>query len=348
MKTVFLSLVCSFLFLTINVNASTVNPLSNPAHLDNWEEAVNDSPYSYAARIKRFHRPYQGFDYFSPAYIDVNNYSSIFTLGTTIYNGTPYEYSKFKDWNRLIGNIFVYRYYQDEFYRKRVDMWNRIYNPNWNQTNSFFNPFGSFNFGAAFGLAGNPPTLHAGNLSTLYVCPPNYRFYDYLNNNDLVGILNGNQLPPTGSLTVSTDSDNLKPNSPIPPTPFITKKIRQDGTIKSIKKSVVPNEDFYSHVTLKTRKRLPKNWRTLPSALRAWYESPEIAPPSVAYTRALQTASQEKRYDSGENNKSNIARTSLPKSKSWNSSTPYNGSKSTSSNVQPVQSSPKTSLKKKN
>ena len=335
-----LVLAFSFYGLPLNATKTEFHPTQSVSFFSDGDNPINhDSPYSYAARIKRFHRPYQGFDYFSPAYVDVNNYSTIFLLGLNIYNGTPYEYSKFEDWNRLKANIAVYRYYNDEFYRKRVDMWNRIYNPNWNQNNSLTNPFGAFNFNAAFGLAGNP--------STLYLCPPNNNFYDYLNANNsyLTEILNGNQLPRIGKLTTSTGTKLRKTTTPIPSTPFITKKIKKGGIIKSTKKMATEKEDFYSHVTLRTSKRLPKNWRTLPSNLRAWYASPEIAPPSEVYKRTLKLAAKEKQFNRKDNYNTNMSRTTILKVESTRNRSPQYSGASTNQK-QPVKKSPRKSVQK--
>lgn len=304
----------SFFLFTINLNANPKAELPNPEPLDIWDTFYDYTPYSYAARIKRFHRPYQGFNYFSPAYIDLNNYSTILTLGVSIYNDPIDEYGNIKDWYQLHGNLAVYRYYQDKTYRQRVDMWNRINNPNWRYLSSF----GGFNHNYGFGLAGNP--------NMLYHCSALSNFYAYGNtqNEYLNAVLYGQtSFSNTSKLEATTNTQILKPRLPTTELEPLNKKIKTVTRIASVNKSNTPKEDFYTHVTLRTKKRLPKNWRILPDALRAWYESPDLAPPSKTYPDAIKYTSRNKNYKRG-HSKSSMSNTGI-----WDSSPQFGGGGST-------------------
>ena len=45
----------------------------------------DDYDYQYSSRIRRFHRPYYGFNFFDPCYVDVAYYDPFFSpVGTTV------------------------------------------------------------------------------------------------------------------------------------------------------------------------------------------------------------------------------------------------------------------------
>ncbi len=91
-------------------------------------------------------------------------------------NKSPYSNNVAKLFG-LQGSLARWRYYTDEWYRKRVDMWNRIYN------NGLFD---EFNFESGFGLAGNanPLPFHCTALSSFYL---GYSLGDY-NDGSFYGI----------------------------------------------------------------------------------------------------------------------------------------------------------------
>ena len=219
------------------------------------EGIENNYPFEYATRIKRFHRPIEGLDYFNPFYTNINDPNNDFGIVLNIYNTTPFEFSKFEDWNRLISSYAVWRYYNDSNYRKRVEMWNRIYNPFWAFDASPFNPYGSFNFAAGFGLAGNfsSASVHCTALSGFY--------YGYS-----IGDNNG-PLPfgPNGyftTLATGAPNFNQKNNNRKRVVSNTTElKFNQPN---SIVKTSPTKVNFKQHLTPTTKKKLPKNWRTMP------------------------------------------------------------------------------------
>jgi len=255
MKTIFSSF--GFTFLLVSVFLGSINVHAQESKMGNlmdqstinFSDDGNDYPYSYAARIKRFHRPYKGMDYFAPAYVDLNNYTSILTLGLTIYSETPFN-NNLKEWSKNNGSVAIYKYYHDEFYRKRVDMWNRIFNPNWQYYKSSFNPIGGFNYNYGFGLAGNP--------NSLYHCSALSNFYAYESTLDeyLNAVLYGQTaFSHGGKFTESTSPEILKPTPPVPTTPFITKKVKVNQPIVStIQKTSLQKEDFMDMWRLQQRR----------------------------------------------------------------------------------------------
>ncbi len=84
----------------------------------------NDYDYYYTSRIRRFHRPYYGFGFFDPVYVDAWHYDPFLTPGVTmlIYD----DYFSYRDWVRW-------------------NRWNRF--DNWNRWNYFGSGFGWNNWG---------------------------------------------------------------------------------------------------------------------------------------------------------------------------------------------------------
>lgn len=260
MKTSFLSFGFSYFLLFVFLSPSSIIAKSGElAHSNQqvqnyFNSFENDYPFSYSARIKRFHQSYEGFDYFAPIYTDINNYTAEFGVGVNIYTVTPYEFSNFEDWNRFQSSHAVWRYYNDSYYRKRVEMWNRIHNINWSFASTTQNPFGTFNFTNGFGLAGNLNNhrLHCTALSSFYYG------YSLGDNND------GSLFGPNGYFTTNTvDEDRY----------YTTTKIQTGGVLPTINQEVVTTKfseeapDFTKHVTIITKTpkaKRPKNWRTLP------------------------------------------------------------------------------------
>ncbi len=137
--------------------------------------------YYYSSRIRRFNRPYSGFGYYDPVYVDMAYYDPFFRpAGTTvlIYNnpygsafrpgfgnrfayGSPFGYSSF---NRGWGSAYGAYGYNDPFY------YGRGYNPGFGSPYGFGGGFGGF--GSAYGGLGGyggagyycPPAWGAGNV----------------------------------------------------------------------------------------------------------------------------------------------------------------------------------------
>ncbi|MEL6718469.1 MAG: hypothetical protein AAFP82_07120, partial [Bacteroidota bacterium] len=80
---------------------------------DNYDDSSYDyfdnNEYYYTSRIRRFHRPYRGFGYFDPIYVDASYYDP-FYAGAFARNGVTvliyddfYSYNRyrsFNNWNR--------------------------------------------------------------------------------------------------------------------------------------------------------------------------------------------------------------------------------------------------------
>jgi len=110
-----------------------------------------DYDYYYTSRIRRFHRPLYGFEFFDPFYVDMSYYDPFFTPGMTvlIYDD-PYAYRSFyrrnlwrNNWRfNTWGGINPYRH---SFGWNRWDSWNTWGDP-------WFHPYRSgFSFSFGFG-----------------------------------------------------------------------------------------------------------------------------------------------------------------------------------------------------
>ena len=79
--------------------------------------------YYYTSRIRRFDRPYYGFDYFDPVYVDAFYYDPFaFGGNTVLIYDSPWGFNRWNRWNRW-------------------NTWNR-----WNRWNFGYNPY-AYNFG---------------------------------------------------------------------------------------------------------------------------------------------------------------------------------------------------------
>lgn len=109
-----------------------------------------DYDYYYASRIRRFHRPLYGFDFFDPFYVDMSYYDPFYNRGMTvlIYDD-PYSYR----------SIYRRNFWRNSF---RYNSWAGI-NPyrspfGWNSWNTWsdpwFSPYRSgFSFSFGFGTS---------------------------------------------------------------------------------------------------------------------------------------------------------------------------------------------------
>ena len=98
---------------------------------DDEYDYYNDYDYYYTSRIRRFHRPYYGFNFFDPIYVDACYYDRLLMPGVSVL---------------IYDDVFSNRYFS------RWNRWNS-FGPGWNsfgpgvQINVFnsFNSFGGFN-----------------------------------------------------------------------------------------------------------------------------------------------------------------------------------------------------------
>lgn len=113
-----------------------------------------DYDYYYTSRIRRFHRPLYGFEFFDPFYVDMSYYDPFFTPGMTvlIYDD-PYAYRSFYRRNMWRNSLRFNTWaginpYRHSFGWNRWNSWN-----SWNTwSDPWFNPYGSgFSFSFGFG-----------------------------------------------------------------------------------------------------------------------------------------------------------------------------------------------------
>lgn len=154
---------------------------SGYGHEDDYDY-YNDYDYYYTSRIRRFHRPYYGFNFFDPIYVDTWHYDPFLAPGVTvlIYDDF-YSNRAFSRWNRwnawgpgLNVGISLGRNNWNRW--NSWDPWgwnswnglNSWNNWGWNSWNSF-NRFGGWNswgFGNPYWFSGSafafPPTWGNG------------------------------------------------------------------------------------------------------------------------------------------------------------------------------------------
>ena len=100
-------------------------------YVDDEYDYYNDYDFYYTSRIRRFHRPFYGFGYYDPIYVDAWHYDPFFSPGVTvlIYD----DFFSFRDWTRW----------------NRWNNWNRFgWNDwGWNSWGSGWNSWGWNNWG---------------------------------------------------------------------------------------------------------------------------------------------------------------------------------------------------------
>lgn len=147
---------------------------------DDDSDYYDDYDYHYTSRIRRFHRPYYGFDFFDPCYIDVAYYDPFYRPGTTVliyddyysYN-TWNRWNRWNRWRRSGVNIYVgsgwggFSYgpgWYDPWNGYGWNSWNR-----WNRWNSW-NRWDNYYGGGYYGYGGYGGYGGYSN----YYCPPSW------------------------------------------------------------------------------------------------------------------------------------------------------------------------------
>ena len=119
---------------------------SNGASGGDYYEYDDDyDDYRYSTRIRRFHRPYTGFEYYSNAYVDYGNYdpsyyNRMFNPGVTIIVGNGY-WNRWNSYNRWNNWSWFNRYWDDWRYTSYG-----FCNPNY-YASSFFPSWGYSPYG---------------------------------------------------------------------------------------------------------------------------------------------------------------------------------------------------------
>ena len=130
---------------------------------DGADSYYDDYDFYYTSRIRRFHRPLQGFSFFDPYYIDMAYYDPFMRSATT---------------------MLIY----DDFYSQRMfSRFNR-----WNNFNSFgnFNRWNSFGMNDPFSMGWNSPFSRFGGMGmsmnsfgwvgSPMMFMPSYNFYNFI------------------------------------------------------------------------------------------------------------------------------------------------------------------------
>ena len=117
---------------------------------DYYEYDDEYDDYAYSTRIRRFHRPLQGFDYYNNSYVDYGyydpNYYDRFFMrpNVTIVLGNSY-WNRYNRYNRWNNSIWFNRYWDDWCYTGYG-----FYNPY--SFNNFYSPFGYSSYYSPYGF----------------------------------------------------------------------------------------------------------------------------------------------------------------------------------------------------
>jgi hypothetical protein len=129
---------------------------------DYYEYDEDYDDYKYSTRIRRFHRPYSGFNYYSDAYVDYGyydpNYYNRFNRGVTIIVGNGYwnRWNSFNRWN----NWSWFNNYWDDWRYSSYGFCNPNYYagsfyPSWGYSpfgySGYFGNYDAFGFNNGFG-----------------------------------------------------------------------------------------------------------------------------------------------------------------------------------------------------
>jgi hypothetical protein len=138
---------------------------------DDEEYEFEDNEYHYSSRIRRFHRPYYGFSYFDPVYVDRYYYDPFYFNDPFYYPGTT---------------VLIYDNYYPGFRRNRWNWgwgWNSWSGPSFYfSNNSYYNPWRSSWYDPWYGYGGNTYIVnnyygggyYGGGYYNNYYCPPSW------------------------------------------------------------------------------------------------------------------------------------------------------------------------------
>ncbi|MCF8246058.1 MAG: hypothetical protein K9J37_04270 [Saprospiraceae bacterium] len=133
----------------------------------------DDYNYYYSSRIRRFHRPYYGFSYFDPVYVDQVYYDPFWTPGVTLL-----IYDSYNPW-RSRYNRFNYGYSWNSWGGSRFFISNSYGSP-WGWNNGYYgggygNTYVTNNYyGNGYGGYGGGYGNYGGGGYSNYYCPPSW------------------------------------------------------------------------------------------------------------------------------------------------------------------------------
>lgn len=185
---------------------------------DEDDAYYDDYDYYYSSRVRRFHRPFYGFNFFDPVYVDMSYYDPFLSPGATvlIYDdvfafNNWYGGNRWNRWNNGFGgnnwnNGFGWNSWGNNPWGWNAGLgWNR-----WNNFGLGFNGFNNFGYGFNNGFY-CPPTWGSG-----YV----YNTVENIRNNTVYGPRNsgGARVPRENGREIRRDATTnggvLTPSTP--------------------------------------------------------------------------------------------------------------------------------------
>ena len=125
--------------------------------------------YEYSSRIRRFNRPYQGFGYYDPVYVDQYYYGARPGFQTALIYNSPYSYNAAR-FNRF--GAFNNPYAFDRFGRRSA-----FYDPFSPFNDPFYGGASAFGWGSPYGVnafGGGFNRFGGGGFGGGYYCPPTW------------------------------------------------------------------------------------------------------------------------------------------------------------------------------
>ena len=119
---------------------------------DYYYDEEDDYAYEYSSRIRRFHRPSYGIDYFDPFYVDLYHYDPFFSPGASIYVYNYNDYWTWRRWRRW-NSWNTWNTYNTWGWGWGFNSWgwtscssgyNPWYNP-WAMNNYYYDPYWTWN-----------------------------------------------------------------------------------------------------------------------------------------------------------------------------------------------------------
>ncbi len=154
-------------------------------------DRFDNDGYYYSSRIRRFNRPYYGFNYYDPVYVDSYYYGNGYNRPFNNYGSTVLIYSNnnsYRNWRRAnrYNNWNRYRPYRRSYFS---NPWSSPYGYGYATGNraNFFNGYGGYNspynnnFGGAYGSNAYCPPSYGNGLNY------NTRTNNYTNTNNSTG-----------------------------------------------------------------------------------------------------------------------------------------------------------------
>ncbi len=130
-------------------NSSNDSYASNDRNDSDYDDEVyedyedyDDYDYYYTSRIRRFHRPYYGFSYFDPVYVDLAYYDPFWSPGATVLIYDSYNPWRYNRWNRFNYGFGWSSWGGTSFYFSNGGYYGNPWGSPWGWNNGYYGGYG--------------------------------------------------------------------------------------------------------------------------------------------------------------------------------------------------------------